>query len=61
MSFDDLDRPKAKPVQRDLTLLGVAELRDYIAELQQEIARTEAEISKKEKDKASAEALFRKP
>lgn len=65
MTFDDFDLPKpkatAKLAPRDLTSLSIAELNDYIIELKQEIARTEADIAKKEKDKASAEALFKKP
>lgn len=61
MSFDDLEPRKAKPVPKDLTVLGVAELTDYIAGLEAEIARARAAITAKEAQKNAAEAFFKKP
>lgn len=60
--MDDEDLPQSrKPVpSRDLTLLGIAELEDYIAGLRGEIARAEAEIAEKRKHRGGAEALFRR-
>jgi len=61
LNDDDLPTPKPtrmhKPV---LDLLGVDELRDYIAELQAEIARVEADIVKKQAHRSAADAFFRK-
>ena len=53
--------PTKKPAPpKDLTLLGIAELEDYIAGLQGEIARAEAEIAEKRKHRGGAEALFKR-
>lgn len=60
--MDDEDLlPSKKPAPpKDLTLLGVAELEDYIAGLQSEIARAQAEIAEKRKHRGGAEALFKR-
>lgn len=60
--MDDEDlTPSRKPAPlRDLSLLGIAELEDYIAGLESEIARTQAEIAEKKKHRGGAEALFRR-
>ncbi|MGE0259661.1 MAG: DUF1192 domain-containing protein [Alphaproteobacteria bacterium] len=53
--------PRNQPKKpRDLTLLGVAELQEYIAVLEAEIARARAEIAAKQKQRSGAEALFRR-
>lgn len=53
--------PRKKPVApKDLGLLGIAELEDYIAGLQAEIARAQAEIAEKRKHRGGAEALFKR-
>jgi len=53
--------PRRKPAPpKDLTLLGVAELEDYVAGLKAEIARAEAEIAEKRKHRGGAEALFKR-
>ncbi|MGH7043339.1 MAG: DUF1192 domain-containing protein, partial [Acetobacteraceae bacterium] len=44
-----------------LDMMGVAELRFYIAALQAEIARVEAEIARKESHRTAADAFFRRP
>jgi uncharacterized small protein (DUF1192 family) len=51
-------RQPAKP--KDLTVLGIAELQDYIARLEAEIARAQAEIAAKQKQRSGAEAIFKR-
>jgi uncharacterized small protein (DUF1192 family) len=59
MDADDLEprKPVVKP--KDLDLLGVKELEDYIAGLEAEIARARAVIDKKQSHKGAAEGLFK--
>jgi uncharacterized small protein (DUF1192 family) len=53
--------PQRQPVKpRDLTLLGIAELDEYIAGLESEIARARAEIAAKQRQRSGAEALFKR-
>ena len=53
--------PQRQPVKpRDLTLLGIAELEEYIAGLETEIARARAEIAAKQRQRTGAEALFKR-
>jgi uncharacterized small protein (DUF1192 family) len=59
MDEEDLPQSKKPAPLKDLTLLGIAELEDYIAGLQSEIVRAEAEIAEKRKHRGGAEALFR--
>lgn len=58
---DDLDpaRPVAK--KRDLQIMSVGELEEYIAELEAEIVRADAAIAQKMAHKQGIEALFGKP
>ena len=56
---DDLMPRRQPPKPKDLTLLGIAELEEYIAALEAEIARARAEIAAKQKQRSGAEALFR--
>lgn len=62
MDTDDLEPPRkpdaGKP--RDLEVMGVEQLRDYIEELRAEIARAEAVIARKGDARAAAESVFRK-
>ena len=60
MDEEDLlpQRQKLKP--RDLTLLGIAELEEYIAGLEEEIARARSEIAAKRSHRGGAEALFKR-
>jgi len=61
MDDDDETRPQRRPpTLKDLGLLGVAELEEYIAGLRAEIARAEAEIAEKRKHRGGAEALFKR-
>jgi uncharacterized small protein (DUF1192 family) len=60
MDEEDLLPQRQKPKPRDLTVLGVAQLEEYIAELEGEIARARAEIAKKQKHRGGIEGLFKK-
>jgi uncharacterized small protein (DUF1192 family) len=60
MDEEELLPARKPPPPRDLTLLGIAELEEYIAGLQSEIARAEAEIAEKRKHRGGAEALFKR-
>jgi uncharacterized small protein (DUF1192 family) len=51
-------RQPAKP--KDLTLLGIAELEDYIAGLEAEITRARDEITAKQRQRSGADALFKR-
>jgi len=60
MDEEDL-LPQRQPVKpRDLTLLSIAELEEYIAGLEGEIARARAEIAAKQRQRTGAEALFKR-
>ena len=53
--------PRNQPRKlKDLTLMGIAELEEYIAGLEAEIARARAEIAAKQKQRSGAEALFKR-
>ncbi len=60
MDWDDLDPKTKKPKLKDLSALGVDDLKVYIDDLKAEIVRTEAELVKRDQTRASAEAFFRK-
>jgi uncharacterized small protein (DUF1192 family) len=60
MEEEDLlpQRQPRKP--KDLSLMGVAELEEYIAGLESEIARARTEIAARQKQRSGAEALFKR-
>lgn len=61
MDEEDLLPQRQKPKPRDLSLLGIAELEEYIAEMETEIAQeVRAEITEKRKHRGGAEALFKR-
>ena len=60
MDEEDLLPQRQPPKLKDLTLLGIAELEEYIAGLESEIARARAEIAAKQKQRTGAEALFKR-
>ncbi len=60
MDEEDLLPQRQPPKLKDLTLLGVAELEEYIAGLESEIARARAEIAVKQRQRSGAEALFKR-
>jgi uncharacterized small protein (DUF1192 family) len=57
---EDLTPQRQPPKLKDLTLMGIAELEEYIAGLDGEIARARAEIAAKQKQRSGAEALFKR-
>jgi uncharacterized small protein (DUF1192 family) len=60
MDEEDLLPQRQKPKPKDLTLMGIAELEEYIAGLEGEIARARAEIASKQRQRSGAEALFKR-
>ncbi len=60
MDEEDLLPQRQKPKPRDLTVLGVAQLEEYVAELEGEIARARAEIAAKHKQRSGAQDLFKR-
>ncbi len=56
----DLAPQFQRPKLKDLTLMGIAELEEYIAGLDGEIVRARAEIAAKQKQRSGAEALFKR-
>jgi len=60
MDWEELDPKKKVPEKRNLEVMGVVELNDYIAELEAEIGRVRAAIAKKQSAKLGAEAFFKK-
>ncbi|HEV2265409.1 MAG TPA: DUF1192 family protein [Stellaceae bacterium] len=60
MDEEDLLPQRQKPKPRDLTVLGVAQLEEYVTELEGEIARARAEIAAKRKQRGGAESLFKR-
>jgi uncharacterized small protein (DUF1192 family) len=61
MDTDDLEPTKKKPVMKDLEVMSIEALRDYIDELTSEIRRAEATIAAKDKARQGAESFFKKP
>ncbi|MCA1906847.1 MAG: DUF1192 domain-containing protein [Magnetospirillum sp.] len=61
MDWDDLEPKKKVAPLRNLEIMGIEELQDYIGELKAEIVRAESAIAAKENVKRGAEALFKKP
>jgi len=57
---ENLVPQRQPPKLKDLTLLGIAELEEYIARLETEIGRVRAEIDAKQKQRSGAEALFKR-
>jgi uncharacterized small protein (DUF1192 family) len=55
----DLEPRKAIAKPKDLDLLGVEELKDYLAELETEAERVRAKIAGKTDYKSAAAALFK--
>lgn len=60
MDWDDLEPAKKGPAPKNLEIMGVAELNDYIAALEAEIARARATIAAKQSARAGAESFFKK-
>jgi uncharacterized small protein (DUF1192 family) len=60
MDLDELEPTKKKPTLRNLEIMSIEALGDYIGELKTEIARAEAEIAAKRKARSGAESFFKK-
>ncbi|NBX73312.1 MAG: DUF1192 domain-containing protein [Alphaproteobacteria bacterium] len=60
MNPDELEPQKAKVAPKNLEVMSVGDLRDYIAALTVEMARAEAMIQQKEAHRSGIEALFKK-
>jgi len=60
MDEEELLPKRQPPKPKDLTLLGIVELEEYIAGLESEIARARAEIAAKQRQRTGAEALFKR-
>lgn len=59
MDTDELEPRKKKPVLKDLTVLSIADLDDYIVELNAEIERARAMIVSKKAAAQGAAAFFK--
>ena len=59
MDEDDLLPRNVKPVPKNLDLMSIAALEDYIAGLETEIARARAVIAEKGDARNEAEGFFR--
>ena len=58
MFDEELDPRTKKPVKKDLTLMSIEELEQYIDDMKQEITRVEEEIKRKEAHRDAAAASF---
>ncbi len=59
MDLDDLEPRNRPPQKKNLDVMSLDELDEYIAELKAEIARVEQEISKKRDHMSSADSIFK--
>lgn len=59
MDTDDLEPQKKKPAKKDLDVLSIEALNDYIAEMEAEIARVRDAIAHKESARNAADAFFK--
>ena len=60
MDPEDLLPRTQPPQKKNLEIMGVSELEDYIADLEAEIARARAVIESKQSHRSGAEALFKR-
>lgn len=59
MDIDDLEPRKRPAEKKNLDILSIEALGEYIADLEAEIARTRAVITAKEKARDAAHAVFK--
>lgn len=59
MDADDLEPQKQKPAPKNLEVMSIAALKEYIGELEAEIARVRQEIAGKEKARSGADKFFK--
>jgi uncharacterized small protein (DUF1192 family) len=60
IDIEELEPTKKKPQLRNLEIMSIEALGNYIEELKSEITRVEAEIVRKQGARAGAEAFFKK-
>jgi len=60
MDTDDLEPVSKKPDRKNLEVMSIEALGEYIGELEEEIGRVRAEITLKDKARDGAESVFRK-
>jgi len=60
MFDDDLEPRTKRPKAKDLSLLSVGDLEEYIGALEAEIGRAKDEIARRKRQMSGAEALFRR-
>ncbi|MCA1939681.1 MAG: DUF1192 domain-containing protein [Caenispirillum bisanense] len=60
LDTDELEPRRPTLAPRDLEIMSVEGLRDYIGELEAEIARVHEVIGRKEQARQGAESFFRK-
>jgi len=59
MDADDLEPQKQKPAPKNLEVMSIAALKEYIGDLESEIARVREAIAGKEKARTGADRFFR--
>jgi len=59
VDIDDLEPQKQKPAPKNLEILSIAALKEYIGELEAEIARVRETIAAKEKARDGADKFFK--
>jgi uncharacterized small protein (DUF1192 family) len=59
MDIDDLEPQKKKPMLKNLEVMSIAALEEYIGELEAEIARVREAIAGKEKARSGADKFFK--
>ncbi len=59
MDMDDLVPPKKKAEQKDLEVMSIEALGEYIEDLEMEITRVRAAIKLKNAAKSGAESVFK--
>ena len=61
MAEEDDDLPRAlRPKPRDLDVMSIGELSEYIGELEAEIERIRMAVIRKEEQKLAADAVFKR-
>jgi len=59
MDTDDLEPPPKKVDKRDLQIMSLEQLREYIADLESEIARAKETIEIKRDARGAADSVFK--
>ena len=60
MDTDDLEPEKKKPAPKNLDVMSIEALTEYISELETEITRVRVAITGKESAQAAAKTFFKK-